>query len=235
LSRLDDLNRLYGILEDLRTRVGGYRYLRDCDKRTGWPDQGVYFFFEPGELRGNGTQLRVVRVGTHAVSEGSRTTLWNRLSQHRGTMGASHAGGGNHRGSIFRLHVGTALLNRDGYTEELRELWFRLHVSPEERHREYPLEKDVSDHIRAMPFLWVAVPGPASKTSDRSLIESSCVGLLSNKGKAAIDPPSSGWLGHYADRAAVRESGMWNVDFVDNEYDPSFLDVLARYVTQMGV
>lgn len=234
MSRLDDLNRLYGILEELRARVGGYRYLRDCDKRTGWPDQGVYFFFDPGELRENGTQLRVVRVGTRAVSEGSRTTLWHRLSQHRGNMSGSHAGGGNHRGSIFRLHVGTALLNRDGYTDELRKLWLRLHVSPKERHPEYPLEKDVSDNIRAMPFLWVAVPGPASKTSDRSVIESNSVGLLSNRGKAAIDPPSSGWLGHDADRAAVRGSGMWNVDFVDNDYSPGFLDVLDHYVRAMG-
>ena len=29
--------------------------------------------------------LRIVRVGTHGLKTGSRSTLWGRLSQHRGT------------------------------------------------------------------------------------------------------------------------------------------------------
>ena len=60
---------------------------------------------------GSGDGRRVVRIGTHALTEGSRSTLWGRLSQHRGTEG----GGGNHRGSIFRLLVGIALA-RQGVT-----------------------------------------------------------------------------------------------------------------------
>ena len=55
--------------------------------------------------------FRVVRVGTHALKAGSKSTLWGRLSQHRGT---ARAGGGNHRGSIFRLLVGIALARRSG-------------------------------------------------------------------------------------------------------------------------
>src|SRR5205814_4997383 len=108
MTRRDDLDRLYTLLADLQMRSGGPQLLRDCTGRLPWPERGVYFFFEPGELREDGRARRVVRVGTHAVSAGSRTTLWNRLSQHRGTAAA--LGGGNHRGSIFRLHVGTALL-----------------------------------------------------------------------------------------------------------------------------
>src|ERR1039458_7172696 len=38
--------------------------------------------------------------------------LWTRLSQHKGQQSS---GGGNHRGSIFRLIVGTALIKRHGY------------------------------------------------------------------------------------------------------------------------
>jgi hypothetical protein len=74
----------------------------------------MYFFFEPGQLRSTGEEPRVVRGGTHAVSEGSTTTLWTRLRTHRGSLAGRHAGGGNHRGSIFRLHVGTALLAKEG-------------------------------------------------------------------------------------------------------------------------
>jgi hypothetical protein len=70
-------------------------------------NRGVYFFFEGGELRSqSGSGGLVVRIGTHAVSVGSKSTLWGRLAQHRGSL----SGNGNHRGSIFRLWVGSALL-----------------------------------------------------------------------------------------------------------------------------
>jgi hypothetical protein len=110
-ERRRDIDRLYALLADLRGRVGDYKYLRDSNGRMSWPKRGVYFMFEVGELRDDGRTLRVVRVGTHAVSTGSRTTLWKRLSQHRGPLTGARSGGGNHRGSVFRLHVGCALLN----------------------------------------------------------------------------------------------------------------------------
>ena len=77
-----------------------------------WPLRGIYFFMEEGERRTDtGTGLRIVRVGTHALKAGSRTTLWHRLSQHKGQ---EKSGGGNHRGSIFRLLVGSTLMKPGG-------------------------------------------------------------------------------------------------------------------------
>src|SRR5690349_10733824 len=106
--RLDDLVRFYRILETLEGRIGGRRLLANCHGRMDWPERGVYFFMEQGERRTNtGQGLRIVRVGTHALTPKSRTTLWNRLSQHRGQ---TKSGGGNHRGSIFRLLVGSTVL-----------------------------------------------------------------------------------------------------------------------------
>jgi hypothetical protein len=62
---------------------------------------------EEGEERSHSGQgPRIVRVGTHALKGGSSTTLWKRLSQHKGQERSRR---GNHRGSIFRLIVGTAL------------------------------------------------------------------------------------------------------------------------------
>ena len=117
MSRARDLDRFYDVLERLRLKLGGCRCLGACGgdggggaEGRGWPPQGVYFFFEPGEMREDGRTPRVVRVGTHAVSEGSKTTLWQRLSQHKGYEQGRYAGGGNHRGSVFRFHVGAALL-----------------------------------------------------------------------------------------------------------------------------
>jgi hypothetical protein len=67
----------------------------------------VYFFFEDGEVRADGG-LRLVRVGTHALTATSKATLWGRLRQNRGQVGGRSPGGGNHRGSVFRRHVGAA-------------------------------------------------------------------------------------------------------------------------------
>lgn len=93
-KRRRDLRRFYKILEMLFKRIDGPRILAECTDRTEWPERRVYFFQEYGETRSDsGTGLRIVRVGTHALKTGSRTTLWNRLSQHRGTV---KTGGGNH-------------------------------------------------------------------------------------------------------------------------------------------
>lgn len=235
MSRRDDLDRFYGLMDELRHRLGGYRYLKDCTAKSGWPKQGVYFFLEPGEYRENGRDLRVVRVGTHAVSAGSRTTLWNRLAQHKGHTGGAHGGGGNHRGSIFRLHVGTALLGLGGWPASVGRTWGdRAAGSRAVREVEYPLEVAVSTYIGNMPFLWVEVADPAGKASARAVIEAGAIGLLSNLNRPVIDPASPGWLGRHAARAAVRGSGLWNVDHVDEGYDPRFLEVLADAIRRRG-
>lgn len=103
MKRLDDLKRSYDILGVLNERLGGARLLCECSGKLSWPQCGVYFFMEDGEARSqSGVGSRIVRVGTHALTPGSRTTLWQRLSNHRGP---SRSGGGNHRGSIFRLII----------------------------------------------------------------------------------------------------------------------------------
>ena len=121
-NQQEDTDAFYRLLDELRTRVGGSRKLKDCSASTGWPRHGVYFFFEDGEVRVNGTP-RVVRVGTHALTSTSSTTLWNRLSNHRGNIGGSNPGGGNHRGSIFREHIGTALLKSDDWPSGVHQSW----------------------------------------------------------------------------------------------------------------
>src|SRR5580700_1482936 len=112
-SRLRDLIRFYSILDFLEQAIGGARTLADCRGRMDWPKRGVYFFREAGEKRfDTGTGPRIVRVGTHALKAGGTTTLWRRLSAHRGQV---RSGGGNHRGSIYRLLVGTAVIRRDDH------------------------------------------------------------------------------------------------------------------------
>jgi hypothetical protein len=235
VTRQSDLDRFYSLLAQLETKIGGYRYLRTCKGSTGWPERGIYFFFEEGEIRAHQKIRRVVRVGTHAVSTGSKTTLWNRLSQHRGNLVGQYPAGGNHRGSIFRLHLGRALLKKGKYPTKIKKSWGEGDSGNRAvRELESQLEKDVSTVIGAMPFLWVAVNDKSDKQSDRKIIERNSIGLLSNYNQRAIDPPSNKWLGHYAADAAICKSGLWNVHHVDEGYDPSFLSVLERYIRQLG-
>ena len=229
-TRKRHLQRFYDLMTDLEKRLGGTRTLSECDGRMEWPRRGVYFFREPGEHRcHSGPGPRIVRVGTHGLKAGARTTLWNRLSQHRGTK---RSGGGNHRGSIFRLIVGTALIARDDLDYPN---WGRGgSASRDVRKNEIPLEQAVSQVLGEMSFLWLAVndaPGPASL---RGYIERNAIALLSNYRKKALDPTSSSWLGHFCNRDLVRTSGLWNQNHVVERYDPEFLDTLERFIQEAG-
>jgi len=233
-ARLRLVRRFYGLLDRLDSSLGGKRTLAEVHGRMDWPKRGVYFFFEPDECRTtSGSGLRVVRVGTHALKAGNKTTLWSRLRQHRGTLRGSYPGGGNHRSSVFRSHVGTALIARDGCPEPVSRNWgLGSSTSKAMRRDEHPLEFAVSQHIRNMPFLWLEVEDAPGLDSMRGCIERNAIALLSNYSTQGepIDPPSVSWLGHHASSASVRLSGLWNSNHVAESYAPSFLGILQQYV-----
>jgi len=229
--RLNDLRRFHLAMDRLGVAIGGARQLSQCDGRMAWPKRGVYFFLESGEeRRESGTGPRVVRVGTHALKAGSKSTLWGRLSQHRGTKAQP---GGNHRGSVFRLHAGAALATR--HPEWRCESWGKGQTAKGAvRESERPLERAVSEEIGRMRILWLAVddlPGPAS---DRGYVERHAIALLSNLEKTPLDAPSEGWLGHKSASPQVQRSGLWNVNHVSEHYDPAFLDKLDALIEAAG-
>jgi hypothetical protein len=215
-ERRGALDDLYKSLANRDRRAGGRRRLAECDGRMDWPRRGVYFFFEDGEFREDGLTPRVVRVGTHALKQ-SKSTLWGRLAQHKGNVGGRHPHGGNHRGSIFRLHVGTALLASGGWPDSVHETWgVGGTARGNGKNREYPLECAVSTYIGKMPFLWLDVDDKPSPASHRGVIERGAIALLSNYQRPAIDAPSPNWLGHHASREAISQSGIWNVNHVQD-------------------
>lgn len=228
-ERLQDLIRFYNSMNRLEAKLGERRMLADCHGRMKWPKRGIYFFMEDGEQRTNSGQgPRIVRVGTHAVSAGSKTALWQRLSQHKGT---EKTGGGNHRGSIFRKIVGTAL-NK----EKKCLTWGHGQTAPRDiRAAESHLEEEVSRIIRCMPFLWLAIDDEPSSSSLRAYIEKNTIALLSNAGKEALDAPSQEWLGYRCNYKDVHSSGLWNQNYVDKEYEPNFLDALERLIDEMEI
>ena len=229
----DDLDHFYSLLARLAEMPGQGRRLSELPVCASMPERGVYFFHEPGEHRAaNPNILRVVRVGTHAVSSGSKSTLHGRLKAHGGTR----AGGGNHRGSIFRRHVGEALLARDGLSLTTWGVGSSappaVRNSETARAAEAACEKRVSEYIGAMSVLWVNIPDDAGPGSVRAFIERNAIALLSNR-LAPIDGARENWLGRFSLRHEIRDSALWNMNFVEGVYDPMFLNKLESLVVQM--
>jgi hypothetical protein len=136
------------------------------------------------------------------------------LRQHKGTQ----AGGGNHRGSIFRLLVGEALINRGNLA--VPTTW-GLGSSAERNVRveEAGHEVRVSTYIRQLPFLVLKV----DDKEDRKFLEYCLISLLSNINRGGTDPdcsdvPSDDWLGRHSDRPRVVDSGLWNNHYANTPY-----------------
>jgi hypothetical protein len=167
-----------------------------------------------------------VRVGTQAVKATtlSRRSLWDRLEKHRGRQDGD-AGGLRRARSVFRRHVSTAIIRRDHLSDEALDNWYYYRHQPLEEQ----IEMAVSRYVGVMPFLWLDVPDCATRHD----IEAGAIALLSLRTGGA-DPPSPGWLGHYALKTEIRDSGLWNVRLTRGHYNPHFLDELKRNVVGLA-
>jgi hypothetical protein len=123
---------------------------------------------------GNGS--RIVRVGTHALVTGSRSTLRRRL----GTASRPGIRRCNHRGSIFRLLIGQALLARGevaqcvswGVKGAAGKASLALNISHETlAAAEAPVEMAVTNYLGTMPFLWLDIDDEPGPDSLRGVIE----------------------------------------------------------------
>jgi hypothetical protein len=162
------------------------------------PENGIYFSYENGEPDG-----RIVRVGTHRVDGRFRT----RVRLHYG---------GNKNASVFRLHVGGALLLRDQPDDPRLSGWL-THMGPTFK----DVESRVSQVLRET-FTYRAVRVDSSL--ERLTLERGLIALLAQRPIAA---PSPTWLGHHAAAEPIRRSGLWNTQHVDAQ--PLTAEQLARF------
>jgi hypothetical protein len=153
-KRLQDLVTFYSLLDELGNKVGGARTLARCRGRMQWPARGVHFFDETGDNRTDTGEGFARGAGWYPCAEGGRKH--DALGTVCPPTGASsEAVAEIHRGSIFRLIVGTALIGRDGHKFPT---WGEGGSAAKDiRAAEVELERAVSEVIRNMPFLWLAV------------------------------------------------------------------------------
>jgi hypothetical protein len=136
------------------------------------------------------------------------------------------------RGGTFRAHNGAALIRCGDWPDGLLQAWTSLTRQLQCADLEDQVERQVSHHIRAMPFLWLAVPNRPTGDSDRGYLEMNSIALLSCR-TSKLDRPSTGWLGHHANSEKIRQSALWNSNHVDDQYNPDFLPVLAHMVERV--
>jgi hypothetical protein len=234
-SHQAEVDRLYELLEiptaALRLRFGHIPSPHDIPlPRTGEGTRGVYFFFEPGELRANGNASRVVRIGSHS---GDKSSIESRIvGEHTTNWGRS----------VFRRHLGTALIQRGDFDTHIQPAdraawatkWYSsiggsaVHTKPAHLHEIlHPLHPIVTRTICDMSVVWVEIP----EKEKRLEFEKQCIRLLSNylRPDAPIDPASATWLGHFALREDIQSSGLWNLQHVKNAHTPGFLDSYREY------
>jgi hypothetical protein len=162
----------------------------------------------------------IVLIGTVGDCAGSKSILWDRLRAHRGSQRRAYAGGGNSRGSIFRKHVGRALIESWGLHDRYPH-WGTPHRNlPDEvettelREQEHPLEQDVSDRIRQLPFLVVDIPGTPGPDCDRARIKKNLIALVAHTRRTTPGLKSDDWLGNNSPHAEIAKTGLWNIDHV---------------------
>jgi len=185
------VEELYGLLAELP------RCAHETP-RAALPSDGIYFFFEADEqVEIGGTALdRVVRVGTHRV-DGRFPTRIRQYYGYRGSLG------GNKNGSVFRKHLGGALLRRADPADPRLAEWIAQGGDS------YPeVEEAVSRRLReSFTFVWVRVPSKETRLS----LESGLIALLAQHCTGAA---SSDWLGLHALAPAIVSSGLWNTQHV---------------------
>ena len=150
------------------------------------PRNGIYLLYEQSE------GSRIVRVGTHKAEAG----LYTRLRKHFGTRNSSRAW---RRTSVFRLHVGGALLNRD-QDPRIQE-W-----ADRQGERMPDVEALVTDQLLTT-FTLRALQ--VDSLEERLSLECALIATLS-----ATPDMTPEWLGQYAVSSRIRESGLWNSDHV---------------------
>jgi IS5 family transposase len=223
-ERLADYLKFYSLLNRLQEGRDSIPFSKVQGKQ--FAKAGVYFFSDKVEMtRFNFTVAnRLVRIGTHGVSKGSKSLLWQRLRTHRG----NDDGTGSHRSSIFRLHVGKAML---ALQREENATWGQGSTAGKDiRDAEELIESKVSAYLGDLTVTHLPILDAASADSDRSYIEMNSISLLTGGG--ALDVPSPHWLGNSSPTAQIRESGLWNVNYVGELYDRDFLSVFEELIAR---
>lgn len=176
------------------------------------PQDGIYFWYEESEIRQGGGQ-RVTRVGTHEKPN----RLHTRIKEHYGL---------NREGSVFRKHLGGAIMFQNRQPESEIKEWYKARKSPrfdDQKFNNYKAQVTAQAKLGSYRVLKIGRP------NERLQLEEKLIALFSH---CKHYRPSKNWLGNHAYRREIRYSGLWNVEHVGspNEFAQSDLPRLKQLV-----
>ncbi len=197
-------------LHDLVQELSEIRWPFDSDHL---PRNGIYFFYEAGEIWGHGgDRPRIVRVGTHREGNFRSRTADHYVIDER-KMGFNRNQAAPKDRSIFRKNIGRALLHRD--RDPYEALWnidFTTRASRETNgsRRDVEKEKQIEGQVTRIlrerfTFRWIELEGQERRMGSQGL-EAVLIGTLARCGECR---PSSNWLGRFSPKPKIAQSGLW--------------------------
>ena len=200
-------------LHDQLAQLHVHRFPFDLDELL---PNGIYFFYEKGEMWGHGgDEPRVVRVGSHTGQGNlpSRIDETYLLDKRRLRFTRENAKPADR--SIFRKNLGRAFLNRDGddylqtweidfTTKRNRDLFGLRRDMDAERRLEESISRLLRDHFS---FRVIAVEA----ATERRELERHLIGTLA---RCEVCASSVDWFGRQSPKRKIREGRLWQVQNV---------------------
>jgi hypothetical protein len=179
------------------------------------PVNGIYFFYEEGELWGHGgNKQRIVRVGTHRDGNfRSRIAEHYLLDEARMNFDKNKPKPSDR--SIFRKNIGRALLNKEhGSYLKTWEIDFMHHNNKVEYakgrdiEKEQEIERKITEILRSnFRFRFIELANQKERM-DRGGIESALIGTLAQCPQCRA---SDSWLGKSSPKTKICNGKLWLV------------------------
>lgn len=184
------------------------------------PENGIYFLYEEGEFWGHdGKKLRIVRIGTHR-GENFRNRIKEHFLLDESRMNFNEGSSKPSDRSIFRKHIGRALLNKD--KDDYLQIWNIDFIKKDNRklygykrdiEKEKRIEEAITKIIRErFQFRFIILESRIKRIGSEGL-EGPLIGTIA---RCKLCKPSANWLGNYSPIQKIRESGLWLVQHIKN-------------------
>lgn len=184
------------------------------------PENGIYFFYEDGEVWGHsGQQPRIVRIGTHRDGNFRSRVADHYLSGGRRMDLHVNKPAPKDR-SIFRKHLGRALLSKaqDSYLE----IWNIDFTTNRNRQaysnrRNLAKEREIEEQVTYLlrekfSFRYLELDVAVARMGNKGL-EAALIGTVA---ACTHCKPSVSWLGHCSPKPQIRQSGLWLVQHLNS-------------------
>ena len=186
------------------------------------PSNGIYFFYEEGEMtdHGNSPKPRIVRIGTH-----KENNFQTRISEHfllnESSLNFTIANPKPSDRSIFRKNIGRALLNKNN--DYYLKIWNIDYTSKENRLKmnlmrnvvkEKQIESDISKILRErFSFRFIVLEGQQTRFGKEG-IESRLIGTVAS---CNVCKASESWLGRSSPVEQIRNGKLWLTQYLVSE------------------